>query len=363
MVKEKNFLAAIEQLYDLFGQQSLDRAPEILANALSARSCSLQITDSRFNPLMIETSYFDSSMGEIYIRNSIFEDDVWSHVLLDKANTNTSLLLSDLVSEQEYRSSRFFNDFIRLSGDDTGQCLGFGGVTASETHFNLGLHRAFSDKPFGETERRTLDKLVPHLRRLLDAENRIGRLGLQARLYEDVIAEFPQPCILIGSDQKVRFANRAADEIFSRNDGLTCRNNRLYFGCGSTTAIQAIEDALERRNDHGGSALVPRTGFRKPYRLAALPFSSQGQTHALVLVDDPDRGQVGRVQRLQSIYKLTSAEAEIASLVADGFSADEAASQRGVSTATVKTLLNRVYRKMDIAKASELSRLVNRLPG
>jgi DNA-binding CsgD family transcriptional regulator len=82
---------------------------------------------------------------------------------------------------------------------------------------------------------------------------------------------------------------------------------------------------------------------------------------ALVVVVDPDAEESRSPAEALRLLGLTPAEARVAALIGGGHSRSEAAETLGISEWTAREALKRVYSKLDIARQSELVRLVHRL--
>ena len=71
-----------------------------------------------------------------------------------------------------------------------------------------------------------------------------------------------------------------------------------------------------------------------------------GPSLALVLITDPTDGPVLDAQALQQLFALTAAEAGVALTLAAGRSAEDIATERGVSLPTVRTQIARFWRRL-----------------
>jgi DNA-binding CsgD family transcriptional regulator len=82
-----------------------------------------------------------------------------------------------------------------------------------------------------------------------------------------------------------------------------------------------------------------------------------------VFIADPDQQGHARKEGMQELYGLTSAETELALLLAAGKSLREAAAERSVSLETARSQLKTLFSKTNTRRQSELVRLVLLLPG
>jgi DNA-binding CsgD family transcriptional regulator len=90
------------------------------------------------------------------------------------------------------------------------------------------------------------------------------------------------------------------------------------------------------------------------------PFTARdnGPPRALVVVIDPNDDPAPPADLLRRLFGLTTAEADVAELVAGGHGLKPIADELALSIATVKTHLQRVFAKTDTHRQAELVRLL-----
>jgi DNA-binding CsgD family transcriptional regulator len=247
---------------------------------------------------------------------------------------------------------------------------GFGGL-----HFSIqsrGVERA------GESARR-LEALAPHLCRALEASIKLAPLMDGTRQLERVLSLIPNAAVLIDGRRRVRFANTAAEQLFMACDGLALdRDRRLQAGSPHPAEVAAFSRALsevldvassdERRM--GDPVRITRRSGAGPLLVMPVPlpppafelWNAVESARAVVLVVDPNPRQMRGIQGLQSAFALTAAEARVASLVASGLSAPQAAKVLGVAPTTVKTHLGHTFEKTGAHSQVALARLLAAFP-
>lgn len=161
--------------------------------------------------------------------------------------------------------------------------------------------------------------------------------------------------IEIQADLKVLFANALASALFLAETGVSCSNGHLHLPGG---AEQALRSAM-RSSGPGTWVRIDGDGS-KPI-IGRLLQATSRECEAtepgsyFLLLDLPYRiPAIQLVPGLRTIYKLTEAEARIASLVGRGLSPHQAALDLGVSEGTVRTQLKLVYLKLGISRQSDL---------
>lgn len=141
---------------------------------------------------------------------------------------------------------------------------------------------------------------------------------------------------------------------------------------GAANKLDArLQQFLERvvAPDSDGAAeeqgfIVERPSGRRPYTLLVtrlLPTPLLGadrDAQAVIFVSDPEDPSLGMRDLLSSLYKLSLAEADLASLVTAGHSLEEAAAIRGVSVHTARSQLKNIFSKTGVHRQSDLVRLI-----
>lgn len=97
--------------------------------------------------------------------------------------------------------------------------------------------------------------------------------------------------------------------------------------------------------------------FPLPRRQWGLGFEAR----MIVVLRAPASISAARHTMLTRILGLTPAEADVASLIAEGFSRDEIAARRNVSPQTVHTQIKTIFAKADVSREAQLAALINRL--
>lgn len=129
----------------------------------------------------------------------------------------------------------------------------------------------------------------------------------------------------------------------------------------ATDHLPTADTAVLRRPTGKRSLLIQALKIRRR-PTDAVDHILFGEALALLVVIDPHAGapSSSTADRLR-LYGLTAAEARVASMVGSGHAPKQVAETLGVSEGTVRIQLKQVYDKLDVARQSELARLVARL--
>jgi DNA-binding CsgD family transcriptional regulator len=165
---------------------------------------------------------------------------------------------------------------------------------------------------------------------------------------------------LFGSGGQLLHANQPFRQALDRRDGL-----------GPAT----LSDAAARVEAEGRprAMQVRRRDGLPAYRLVLQPMTPRAAEarrfdwgrHGAVLafLDDPDAAATGnRAPVLQQLYGLTTAEARVAVLIAEGDEVEAIARRLGVSVATVRTQLKSIFAKLGVSRQLGVAQLVRSLP-
>lgn len=358
-------MTAVDRIYDsLVCEETYALLPATLAEAVKARSCVMQ----RFDPAgvlqEIGFSYFTDEMNLYYGANEIFRSDIWASTLNGPAQIGRAAALGDIVGDRSYRASIFYNDFIRHFGDDTGQCVGIGFRSAEGGLVAIGFHRAFTDRAFPLRSLATINRLKPHLNRLLQLRGKLRQAEIDAQLARAGFDAVDQAVILADEFARPLLVNRAAEHILADADGLGLRRGRLEAAGtrAQRTLERAVYSAARRTGDRGGACLIERPSGKRPLRVVVAPLGLSFGSCALLLIDDPERQPSTPAADLSRLFGLTAAEAQTALALGKGLTPEDVAEQRAVSLATIRTQIQSVFRKTDTHRIPELALLLARLP-
>jgi DNA-binding CsgD family transcriptional regulator len=176
--------------------------------------------------------------------------------------------------------------------------------------------------------------------------------------------------LLLDAKGRVTFANGRAEQILRERDGLTLDHGELRAAGPADTAIlrQMVAGAVatSRGTDtsSGGILSLGRPSGRRRLRVVVAPvavnrgFFGADSAGAVVFVTDPERVAVPDEGTLRGLFGLTSAEAALTCLVAQGVTLDEAAARLGLRIETVRTRLKTIFEKTDTHRQVDLVRMV-----
>lgn len=221
--------------------------------------------------------------------------------------------------------------------------------------------------PFGEDERRFLERLVPHMRRSIQLEFRLEGYRALQRASFDILDRLSDGLVLLDRRGRILYLNAAA-RAFGADDGvLVIRNETVALRSASHSQRHS---ELFRSMLNGAPACSMSVPRPADGRLVTLLMSSlRGRDIGrfadlqmpdaavlLVIIDPANRAGVP-MEWIMDAYGLTQAEARIALAMSAGGTTFDVAGQLGLSPNTVKTHLRRAFAKTGTGRQTELARL------
>jgi len=164
---------------------------------------------------------------------------------------------------------------------------------------------------------------------------------------------------VVDDERRLLSANAAAEEIFARATHLKVDGGHVVGAHqGATRALTTLLGACDAERPPSSVALVSAPGSGALEVLAVANDAPElGRCFVLMLNWTRDK-QAASTEALQSLYRLTAAEAQLVSQVARGSAVAEAAAELGISIATARTHLHHALRKTATRRQAELVGLI-----
>jgi DNA-binding CsgD family transcriptional regulator/PAS domain-containing protein len=308
-----------------------------------------------------------AAYAEHYVRH-----DLWAQMATPERG-NQALLMHNLVAPDVWERSEIYNDFVR-PGSTFFWCLGAAIPMRDGQMGMLGVLREREARHFAESEAAGLDTLLPHLRRSLQLTHHLRGLELDLAHARASLDGLSIGVVVCSAEGKVRIANKIAEEILQRGDGivldgfdtLTVSDPLKQHGLQRMISSAARRPGLER--DGAGSAFRVGRHEGAPLKVLVAPLPEAqlaglgGSGGAMILIDDPERNAAPAIEALKALFGLTTAEARLARRLAHGDStAPEIAAEFALSPQTIRTQMKSIHRKMDVSHQAEISAIISRL--
>ena len=194
-----------------------------------------------------------------------------------------------------------------------------------------------------------LDAILPHLRRALRFSIGCAREQSFARSSEALVEVARQPIIAMDCTGRVLNLNAAAERWLAASNG----------------GVAKLSDLARHL-----SALVPEANFTDVtispgLRLRSLPLRPPSQPPLpgcpAILFYGATLEDADRIEILRRTFGLTRAEAKLALEMRHGDGRRGAAARRGISYATARSHLTRIFDKMGVSRQAELVRMLGEI--
>ena len=211
------------------------------------------------------------------------------------------------------------------------------------------------------------EELAPHLQRVGHLIFDVMGNRIVDPVLRGAIDYTPVPTMLLHQNQTVVHANKLAQAFVAGDRGLALENNRvkLQSAAEQRKFTQLLQQTLGGKVPTGGEMQIADPSGR-PNTLLVLPLGTDnpfressgpvGSVLYIIESSNIDFGGAG-IDRLKSIYQLTTAEAQVGVALIEGKSAEDIARSRVRSMATVRSQIRMVLSKTGFATIRELQSL------
>jgi DNA-binding CsgD family transcriptional regulator len=276
------------------------------------------------------------------------------------------LVLSEVLADDEYRATRFYREWLRPR-----ELHHLVSIIVSRTpkHITgLSLLRRPEKPPFAQPALELLQRLLPHLQRVVELQEMLIASDRKAELADRVLESLRCGAILLDDAGRVASANWRAAGLLERGEGLGLERGRLRAeDPRETTALRRlVQSAVGGASARAGGVLaVSRSDRRHALIVSVSPLHTREEhvpwlpaAGALVLLSDPEDLPPLHEAALRQLYGFTQAEARVAARIAQGETVDEIARSLGIGRATVRSQLQHALAKTGTRRQAELVRLL-----
>jgi DNA-binding CsgD family transcriptional regulator len=287
-------------------------------------------------------------------------DDIWAQAAIRKNAFRAGLAFrgTDLVPESEFRQSRIYRELLQYVGIGH-MCTGVIFDASGEvTPTTCGVYRPLDEPPFSEDACAQMSALLPHFSRSLGVMYRLRDAQFNLTLTLAALDRLATGVALFDEQGAIRHLNREAQRIMRLDDGL----DRRILEDAARPALDV--DPLHAPHFSAGQQVVRPSG-KQPFVLQFAPLPpandfSQGANPlgAIGFVTDSESHARLDVTLLQQLYGITAAESRLAERLCAGDTLAGAALRCGITEATAKTHLARLFERTHTARQAELLRLL-----
>jgi DNA-binding CsgD family transcriptional regulator len=351
-VREDEVLDLVDRIYE--AGMAFERWPEALtrmADLLGARDASLGAMAPDALP-WIFAPRTDPDFMRAYAEAWHPHDHVWRGVTQRGVGRAASDAM--VMPRDELEKSAFHNEWSRPQGYSTIM----GAMVLAEQGWRTVLMLP-GREAFQRNQLDLLQTLAPHLRRAVQMNIRLAQGDLNTAATVQMLQAGPAAALVVDADARLLFANAAAEPLF-RSGALRVAGDAL---AQPELRIAVARCAAGGLAESGGQVTLPRPRSFAPLRLQVCPVRHETPLlapglPAAIIVEVTAAAVADPAGRLREAYGLTAAEAAFALEIVKGDGKPAAAERLGISFATARTHLSRIFEKTGVHRQAELVRLV-----
>jgi DNA-binding CsgD family transcriptional regulator len=307
---------------------------------------------------------------EAFVGEGWWLDDHRADRAFPLLNAGRSVLIEhDIATEEDRRTLPAYHELYFRHGLPWWAGMGF---QVDGRQWVVPILRSDSQGPFTRAEARWMERMVPHLRRMMSLSGKLVAGRIAATL--DLLDCMTVPAFVLDWQGRVARMNGSADSILG--EGILTTGSRLHaLDNESDRRLQRLlsavvaADAMEQFSPSAAFSAEPvaiRRGGCRPLIIEAMPASGLFrdvllQARALVTVTDMAAPLLAAPDRIAAILGLTSAEGRLVAQLVEGRELGEAAEWLGISIHTARSQLKSVFAKTGTHRQTELVALAGRI--
>jgi DNA-binding CsgD family transcriptional regulator len=277
------------------------------------------------------------------------------------------LWISECLPETVLRRDEWYNDYLLRAGID--EAVGVRLFESASHVVVFGVSHGNDRAPFTAAGTAALQELLEPLAKAARLHTELGSLGWEPAIALRALDQLAAAVIVADSDGRVIQANRAAERVLQRGDGLTVRDGKLgalhVFDSERFDASIAAAAAEQKTGAAIGRMRIRRHDGHPPYMLTVAPLGADlalyGRSLALIVFGDPDE-KTPSERELAEFFRLSPAESRLAVALLAGKKLVEIAADFGVQITTLRTQLSSILRKTGVTRQVDLIRLLSNIP-
>lgn len=280
--------------------------------------------------------------------------------LLDERPAGRAVVLDTTRHPAYLARPELAHDYLRPHGID--HVIAAQWQQADGTRHFVGIQRFHGSEPFSVCQGQELDRYIHHWRvgSAIPPPQGLAARPADSRRTCDIAAQINIPLAVVNASLVVAWANAAAHDhpgsvwriLFDKPEG----------NASQTELRRQMKELVGSSLRHRTSAEMLIVASDDTWFATAVPVT--GKPHlALLRLTPLHHATSGVRQRLEHLYGLTRAEAELTVLLAQGESLEAIAAARSVALETVRTQLRTIYKKTGTHRQGELVCLAGALGG
>jgi len=284
--------------------------------------------------------------------------------------TEGDVVCAEEVLGKQWLQSTVYQDYLKPL--DVRHLLGADIYTKDGIECRLRITRGHDAKPFSEADKDLCRLLLPHLKRSIQLHAQLDFLECERALFAGAVNRLQLGMVSFDQNGVVLETNPEARRILNEKDGIWLSGNNLCLDNSqeSRDLQTMLRQAMSGAIHNTGPGMIEAMPVTRPSGRAKLgvlikavpmgQFSESKQRPAVVVfLRDPESNAAQPSQELvRRLFGLTRMEAQLALLLADGLTLDEAAEKMNVRRNTARTHLRSIFCKTGVTRQTMLVRLL-----
>lgn len=276
--------------------------------------------------------------------------------------------LLELIDEDDLLDSELYKVCMAPAG--LHDSLGADMSVPGELEACLRVARSRDSKAFDADDRQLIKMILPHLERAILIHARLNKIESERALYAGAVEQLSVGSIILDENARLLSCNTMARQLVDKQDGLQLVKDSLRLSSkdanGELQAViaEVLVNQRQRKPAVVGAMRVQRPSGLQDLALVIRPVPinewSEGESvpSVAVFISDPEQISEAPRQTITRLFGFTPAEANLAMLLANGQSLDEASQQLSISRNTARTHLRSVFAKTGVERQASLVRLI-----
>ncbi|MDP3859143.1 MAG: helix-turn-helix transcriptional regulator [Stagnimonas sp.] len=276
----------------------------------------------------------------------------------------------ELIGKQ-WLQSTVYQEYLKPL--DVRHLLGADIYTKDGIECRLRITRSHDAAPFSEADKGLVRRLLPHLKRSIQIHAQLDFLECERALFAGAVNRLLLGMVSFDQNGVIIETNPEARRILGEKDGIWLAGNNLCLDNSqeSRDLQRLLRQALsETTHSEAGPGMVEAMAVTRPSGRAklgvlikAVPMGqwseSKQRPAVVVFLRDPESNAAQPSQELvRRLFGLTRMEAQLALLLAEGLTLDEAAEKMNVRRNTARTHLRSIFCKTGVTRQTMLVRLL-----
>ena len=280
------------------------------------------------------------------------------------------VVTAEEVIGKEWLHSAVYQEYLKPLG--VRHLLGADIYTKEGIECRLRITRGHEAAPFSALDKTLCRALLPHLKRSIQLHAQLDFLECERALFAGAVNRLLLGMVSFDQNGNLLETNPEARRILAEKDGIWLTGNSLCVDNAqeSRDLQRLLRNAQTGAHQSSGPGMVEAIPVTRPSGRAKLgvlikavplgQFSESKQRPAVVVfLRDPESNANQPSQELvRRLFGLTRMEAQLALLLAEGLTLDEAAEKMNVRRNTARTHLRSIFCKTGVTRQTMLVRLL-----